>query len=77
MQATIDKAGRLVIPKSLRERFGLRPGPVELVADGAGVRVQPVAGEELIERDGRLVIPVSGTPIDDDIVQALRDVDQR
>lgn len=77
MRATIDKAGRLVIPKPLRDRLGLRPGPVELVPDGAGVRVEPLADDEVVERDGRLVIPPSGTSIDDDLVQALRDADQR
>ena len=77
MKATIDKAGRLVIPKELRERLGLRPGEVEIVADGAGLRVEPVATESLVERAGRLVIPAGGTSLDDDGVRALRDADQR
>lgn len=77
MRATIDKAGRLVIPKPLRDRLGLRPGVVEVVADGAGLRVEPLAGESLVERGDLLVIPASGTPIDDDTVRALRDDDQR
>ena len=77
MKATIDKAGRLVIPKELRERLGLRPGEVEIVADGAGLCVEPVATESLVERAGRLVIPAAGTSLDDDGVRALRDADQR
>ncbi len=77
MRATIDKAGRLVIPKPLRDRVGLGPGVVEVVADGTGLRVEPLAGESLSERGDRLVIPASGTPIDDDTVRALRDGDQR
>lgn len=77
MRATIDKAGRLVIPKPLRDRLGLRPGEVELTADGSGVRIEPLARDEVIERDGRLVIPATGLAIDDDLVQALRDADQR
>ncbi len=76
MKATIDKAGRLVIPKALRDRVGLQPGVVEVVADGAGLRVEPLAGESLIERGDLLVIPASGTPIDDAVVRALRDGDQ-
>lgn len=77
MKATIDKAGRLVIPKTLRDRVGLQPGVVEVVADGTGLRVEPLAGESLIERGDLLVIPASGTPIDDAVVRALRDGDQR
>ncbi|MGH2802276.1 MAG: AbrB/MazE/SpoVT family DNA-binding domain-containing protein [Thermoleophilaceae bacterium] len=73
----MDKAGRLVIPKVLRDNLGLRPGTVEVVAEGTGIRVEPLAAEALEERDGRLVIPASGTTIDDDIVRALRDGAQR
>jgi AbrB family looped-hinge helix DNA binding protein len=77
MRATIDKAGRLVLPKPLRDRVGLRPGEVEVFADGAGLRVEPIAGDELAEREGRFVVPRSGVVIDDQTVQALRDADQR
>ena len=77
MRATIDKAGRLVIPKPLRDRLGLRPGVVEVHADGTGLRVESLAAESLDERGGRLVIPASGADIDDEAVRALRDGDQR
>ena len=77
MKATIDKAGRLVIPKSLREQLGLTPGEVELSADGAGLRIQPVADDRLVERDGLLVIPSGGSVVSEETVRALRDADQR
>jgi AbrB family looped-hinge helix DNA binding protein len=77
MKATIDKAGRLVIPKALRDHLGLRAGEVEVVAQGTGLRVEPLAAESLEERDGMLVIPVSGVAIDDDLVRSLRDDGQR
>lgn len=52
------------------------------MADGAALRVEAVAGERLVERRGRLVIPPADeTPdddrLDDDAVRALRDADQR
>jgi AbrB family looped-hinge helix DNA binding protein len=77
VRTTIDKAGRLVIPKVLRDRLGLRPGEVEVVADGAALRVEAVADSSLEERNGRLVIPASGAVLSDDDVGSLRDADQR
>lgn len=77
MRTTIDKAGRLVIPKSLRDRLGLRAGPVEVDADGATLRVEPVTEKSLERRSGRLVIPASRVKLDDEGVRALRDADQR
>ncbi|MDR0346280.1 MAG: AbrB/MazE/SpoVT family DNA-binding domain-containing protein [Nocardiopsaceae bacterium] len=77
MRATIDRAGRLVIPKQLRDQAGLAPGEVEVVAEGAGLRIEPIAGDEFAEEDGRLVIPAAGADIDDDLVRALRYADQR
>jgi AbrB family looped-hinge helix DNA binding protein len=73
MKATIDKAGRLVIPKMLRDSVGLRPGVVEVRAEGTGIRVDVPADETLAESSGRLVIPRSGARIDDDLVRSLRD----
>ena len=77
MRATIDQAGRLVIPKQLRDRAGLAPGEVEVVVEGAGLRIEPIAGDELAEEDGRLVISPTGEDIDDDLIRALRYADQR
>lgn len=77
MRATIDKAGRLVIPKALRDRLGLSPGEVELTADGAALRIESIAGDGLQERSGRLTIPATGATLDDDAVRDLRDADQR
>lgn len=79
MRITMDKAGRLVVPKELRDRLGLRPGEVELSADGAGLRIEPVAGNDLIERDGLLVIPPApaGEVVTTETVRSLRESDQR
>lgn len=77
MRTTIDKAGRLVIPRSLRSRVGLiGGGEVELELDGAAIRVEPVAGGDLVEEDGFLVIPSAGIPIDGAVVRDLIDADR-
>lgn len=77
MRATIDKAGRLVIPKPLRDRLGLRPGEVELTAEGAALRVEAVTDDVVEQRGDRLVIPPSGEPVTAEDVSELRRADQR
>jgi AbrB family looped-hinge helix DNA binding protein len=47
MKATIDRAGRIVVPKSLRQTLGLKPG-------------QPL---EIRAGDGRLEIEIASTPM--------------
>lgn len=66
-----------MIPKALRDRVGLVPGEVEVVADGAGLRVEALVSEGTSERDGRLVIPATGAVVDDQTVRELRDAGQR
>jgi AbrB family looped-hinge helix DNA binding protein len=77
MRATIDKAGRLVIPKPLRDQLGLGPGEVDVSADGAGLRVEATSSDVLVEREGLLVIPRSGIRVTEASVRTLRDADQR
>jgi AbrB family looped-hinge helix DNA binding protein len=78
MKATIDRAGRLVIPKPLRDHLGLLPGEVDVVADGTGIHIEPIATDVLEEEPGgRLVISASGVVVDDEMVRALRLGDQR
>lgn len=77
MRTTIDAAGRLVVPKALRDQLGLGPGEVEVVADGNALRVEAVTAEQM-EHDGDwLVIPSSGSVITTDDVRELRRADQR
>lgn len=77
METTIDGAGRVVIPKRLREEVGLRPGRVHLVVDGAAIRIEPLSESALEQVGGRRIIPASGTKIDDDDIGELRSADQR
>ncbi len=77
----MDKAGRVVLPKQLRDQLGLRPDEeFEVLVDGTAIRLQPSVrpGRELVEVDGWPVIATAGTRrITDDDVRALRDADQR
>lgn len=78
MHAPIDKAGRLVIPKELRDDVGLLPGTtVDVVIDGAGLRIEPVSGHGFVEKDGFLIIPETGASLSDDDVREMRLADQK
>jgi AbrB family looped-hinge helix DNA binding protein len=57
MTTTIDKAGRVVIPASIRERAGFVPGAeLEVTLDEMGIRLQRVApGPRLVKVGKRLV----------------------
>lgn len=77
MRTTIDKAGRLVIPRALRERAGLAGGgEVEIELDGAAIRIAAASSDELREEDGFLVIPSVGIPISAAEVRELIDADR-
>lgn len=76
MRTTIDAAGRVVIPKALRDKVGLVAGEVDLSVEGAVVRLQPIAGEGIVAKRGRMVIP-DGPPVSNSDVQRLRRDDQR
>ena len=77
MRTTIDKAGRLVIPRPLRDRIGLSGGgEVELEIDGAGIRIEPVSGSALREDGGLLLIPATGAPLTGAAVRDLVDADR-
>jgi AbrB family looped-hinge helix DNA binding protein len=57
MVATIDNAGRIVVPKRLREELGFKPGQrLELSAVDGRLEVEhPTTPMRLEERGGRLV----------------------
>ncbi len=78
MKTTIDKAGRLVIPRGMRSQVGLAEGgEVDISVHGAAILIEPVAGADL-QKEGRfLVISHGGPAVDDDAVRELRLGDQR
>ena len=57
MRSTIDSGGRVVIPKSIRETLGLRPGTVLDIDERDGhIEIAPaVAPMTLVEVGGSLV----------------------
>ena len=54
MKTTIDRAGRVVIPKAIRERVGLQPGmEVEISEDNGRVELEPLPPQgRMVYEDG-------------------------
>ncbi len=69
MSITIDRAGRIVVPKAFRDRFGFHPGTeleIEAVADGLRLRARDSA-PAFIEKEGILVHHAAGPALDVDV----------
>ena len=65
MKTTIDKAGRLVIPKAVRVAAGLEPGmEVEFRIVEGRVEIEPAPLDVQLERRGKLMVavPLAATP---------------
>jgi AbrB family looped-hinge helix DNA binding protein len=78
MEASIDSAGRIVVPKPLRDALGLLPGTaVDISPYGAGAQIIPAGRTaRLVDEDGQLVADAD-TEIDDDVMFALIDAGRR
>ncbi len=63
MITTIDAAGRLVVPKAIREEAGLRPGePLEVTVHDGRVEIVPAPRQVRIrERDGVRIAEPAGS----------------
>lgn len=78
METTIDRAGRIVVPKTLRESLGLSAGTrVEITASGDGLLLRPVGPEtRVVHRRGRPVLEAEG-PVEPLTVDAVRELVER
>lgn len=77
MKARIDAAGRVVIPKRLREHVGLAPGTeVDISVDGAALRLEAITSPGFDVDDGFRVVPSAGRLVTDAQIRTMRTVDQ-
>jgi AbrB family looped-hinge helix DNA binding protein len=64
MRTTIDKAGRIVVPKALRRAVGLEAGSeVEIRASGGRIEMEPAPVAVRLERKGGIVVAVPLRPV--------------
>jgi AbrB family looped-hinge helix DNA binding protein len=75
---TIDKAGRVVIPKPLREQLHLEPGDsLEMESAGEQITLRPVRGTGPLTKEQGVWVFHSGQPLPasstDDMLRLIRE----
>jgi len=64
MKSTIDSAGRIVVPKALRQALDLRPGqPLEIRASDGRLEIEVAATPLELQKRGKGVVAVPPTSL--------------
>lgn len=64
MRTTIDEAGRVVVPKALRQAIGLEAGSeIEIRASDGRIEMEPAPLEVRLERRGGVLVAVPVRPV--------------
>lgn len=64
MKATLDKAGRIVLPKPLRDEFNLEAGDsLEIESSGEDITLRPARGQAQLRRKHGVWVFRSGEPL--------------
>ncbi len=77
IRLVIDKAGRVVIPKFLRDEFQLEPGDsLELESCGENITLRPVRGTGPLTKEQGVWVFHAGQPlpasVTDEVLQKVR-----
>lgn len=76
MQTTIDRAGRIVVPKAIRDAMGLAAGrKIDMVFIEGRIEIELAPAEVTIDRSGRFPVAITREDLppltDDDIRTAI------
>ena len=78
MRTTIDAAGRIVVPKSLRQALGLKPGqPLEIRAGDGRLEIEIAATPMKLKKRGKGVVAVPETKLPPLTADQVRDTLER
>lgn len=74
MTVSMDKFGRILIPKKLREALHLEPDePLDLVIENGALRVSASRSEVRLERVGQILVAQTGALHETDTLDSIRD----
>jgi len=70
MDVTIDRAGRIVVPKHVRDALGLQPGDaLDLEAAGEQITLRPVRQRMPLRQEHGIWVYRSGKPLPAGVVE--------
>lgn len=74
MTLKIDKAGRVILPKPVRDRLGLHAGSeLEMQETAEGVTLRPAGQEPSMVKEKGIWVHTGKVPPGWDVVQAIKD----
>jgi len=78
METSMDSAGRIVVPKPLRDALGLTAGStVDISRYGAGLQLVPNGRTARLVDESGVLVATGETAVDDDVVLGLIDSGRR
>lgn len=78
MKSTIDAAGRIVVPKALRQALGLRPGqPLEIRSGDGRLEIEIAATPMQLRKRGKGLVAVPNTKLPALTAEQVRDTLER
>jgi AbrB family looped-hinge helix DNA binding protein len=78
MKASIDSAGRIVVPRALRLALDLRPGqPLDIRAENGRLQIEPAATPVALQKRGKGLVAVPPEPLPKLTAEQVRDTLER
>ena len=73
MRLTVDKAGRIVLPKPLRDELRLEPGDeLEIESSGQAITLRPLRGQAPLRKKRGVWVYGVGEPLSSTVVETTR-----
>jgi AbrB family looped-hinge helix DNA binding protein len=78
MKTVIDRAGRIVVPKALRQALGLKPGqPLQIRAGDGRLEIEVAATPMKLKKRGKGLVAVPDTELPPLTAEQVRDTLER